>query len=258
MPIGRVIFTARPISELNHPEHNMTESTFVSYKAAQSVTRAVQTRRSLRAFQREPIAAEIVRNILETAARAPSGTNMQPWQVLVLTGKARSRVCQAVCHAFDTERAEHTGEQPYYPDKWFEPYLSRRRKVGWDLYGLLDIKKGDTEKMHVQHRRNFTFFDAPVGLIFTMHRDLATGSWLDYGMYLQNVMLLAREAGLHTCPQAAWSDYHKVIRRCLPIGDHEMVVCGMALGFADPEPIENTLVTDREPVGEFVHFLEDV
>ena len=257
MPMDWVIFTIHPMTEPYRLEQNMTESTFVSYEAAESVTRAVQTRRSLRAFQPKHVAPEIVRQILETAARAPSGTNMQPWQVLVLTGEARDRVCQAVCHAFDTERAEHTGEQPYYPDKWFEPYLSRRRKVGWDLYGLLDIKKGDSEKMHAQHRRNFTFFDAPVGLMFTMHRDLATGSWLDYGMYLQNVMLLAREAGLHTCPQAAWSDYHRVIRRCLPVGDEEVVVCGMALGFADPEPIENTLVTVREPVGEYVRFLDE-
>ncbi len=128
---------------------------------------------------------------------------MQPWQVYVLTGEIRQRVCDAVCHAFDHTPEKHDSEKRYYPKKWFEPFISRRRKVGWDLYGLLGIEKGDKEKMKKQHRRNFQFFDAPVGLIFTIHRDLETGSWLDYGMFLQNIMLLAREAGLHTCPQAA-------------------------------------------------------
>ncbi len=181
----------------------MNTSQYVSYTHSKDVTNAINTRRSLRGFLGDPIPQSIVESVLRTAARAPSGTNMQPWQVYVLTGEIRQRVCDAVCHAFDHTPEKHDSEKRYYPKKWFEPFISRRRKVGWDLYGLLGIEKGDKEKMKKQHRRNFQFFDAPVGLIFTIHRDLETGSWLDYGMFLQNIMLLAREAGLHTCPQAA-------------------------------------------------------
>ncbi|MEM7292787.1 MAG: nitroreductase, partial [Pseudomonadota bacterium] len=148
------------------------------------------------------------------------------------------------------------GEERYYPEKWFEPYISRRRKVGWDLYGLLGIEKGARDKMHAQHRRNFIYFDAPVGLIFTIDRKLAVGSWLDYGMFLQNIMLLAREAGLHTCPQAAWSDFLKPIRSILPLGEEEIVVCGMAIGYADPDAIENSLVTERADTADFAHFFD--
>lgn len=227
----------------------------ISYSASESVSDAVQTRRSLRAFLPDSVSREVIERILLTAARAPSGTNMQPWQVYVLQDEKKQQVCSAVCEAFDSEAAEHTGEVRYYPEKWFEPYLSRRRKVGWDLYGLLDIKKGEKEKTFAQHRRNFVFFDAPVGLIFTIHRDLATGSWLDYGMFLQNVMLLAREAGLHTCAQAAWSDYHRVLNKALPLGDHEIVVCGMAMGVADSSAVENSLLTERAGLDEFVSFL---
>lgn len=233
----------------------MNESKFVSYESSKSVTGAVQTRRSLRAFLPTAVSVETVTTLLTIAARAPSGTNMQPWKTHLLVGRSKENLCEAVCHAYDNERQKHTGEKSYYPDEWFEPYLSRRRKVGWDLYGLLDIKKGDKDRMNAQHRRNFVFFDAPVGLIFTIHKDLATGSWLDYGMFLQNIMLLAREAGLHSCPQAAWSDYHRVIRGVLPVDDNEYVVCGMALGYANPDAVENTLVTERESPGNsvFVH-----
>ena len=189
--------------------------------------------------------------------RDSSGTNTQPWQAYVLKGDALKKLIDASCQAFNTDRESHTSEQPYYPKKWMEPYLSRRRKIGWDLYGLLGIERGEHEKMHNQHRRNFEFFDAPVGIIFTIHRDLVIGSWLDYGMYLQNVMLLAREAGLHTCPQAAWADFHRVIRDVIPeIGEDETVVCGMCLGYADHSAIENTLVTVREDLDDYVSFLK--
>jgi len=234
----------------------MNKDQYVSYQRSESVTRAIETRRSLRAFTSDPVSMAEISRILETAARAPSGTNMQPWNVTVVSGETRQRVCDAVCQAFDDPDIKPQGEKRYYPENWFEPYLSRRRKVGWDLYGLLGIEKGDRDKMHQQHRRNFQFFDAPVGLFFTIHRELATGSWLDYGMYLQNVMLLAREAGLHTCPQAAWADYHSVIRKVIPLEDTEIVVCGMAIGHADPEPVENTLVTTREDLSLFTRFLD--
>ena len=223
--------------------------------AARTVTDAVVTRRSLRAFTDQPVDEQVIKNILTTAARAPSGTNMQPWRVRVLTGESLKRVSDAVLKAYDADEP-YDAEEPYYPDKFFEPYLSRRRKVGWDLYSLLDIQKGDKEKMKAQHRRNFEFFSAPVAAIFTIHRDLNTGSWLDYGMFLQNVMLLAREAGLHTCPQAAFCGYHKSIRSALPLAAEEVVVCGMSIGYADFESIENTLETERAELSEFVDFYQ--
>jgi nitroreductase len=226
----------------------------IDYGQAKTVTDAVITRRSLRAFLDKTVSNAVLKGILDKAARAPSGTNMQPWQVYVVKGESRQRLCSAVCRAFDTEESSHQSQQQYYPHTWFEPYISRRRKVGWDLYGLLGIGKGEREKTHAQHRRNFEFFDAPQGMIFTVHRDLATGSWLDYGMFLQNIMLLAREAGLHTCPQAAWADYHRVVRDVLPINDDEVVVCGLTIGYADSSAIENSLVTERVSADDFAHF----
>jgi nitroreductase len=226
----------------------------VSYDKAVSVSAAVNTRRSLRAFRPTPVPTDMLKVLLDTAARAPSGTNIQPWKTYVVTGDTREQLCKATCAAFDDPDDVHTCQVAYYPEKWFEPYLSRRRRVGWQLYGLLDIQKGDRERSHAQHRRNFVFFDAPVGLVFTVHKDLSTGSWLDYGMFLQNLMLLAREQGLHTCPQAAWADYHKIIRDHLPLSDEEIVVCGMAIGYAAPEAVENTLVTERVTHTENVVF----
>lgn len=219
--------------------------------ASPSVTDAVLTRHSLRAFTDKPVSDSVLQEIFTHASRAPSGTNMQPWQVHLLTGKTLVQVSNSVLNAYDNDEP-FEAEEPYYPDKFFEPYLTRRRKVGWDLYSLVGIEKGDKTKMKAQHRRNFEFFTAPVGAIFTIHRDLNTGSWLDYGMFLQNVMLLAREAGLHTCPQAAFCGYHKAIRVALPLAEHEVVVCGMSIGFADFNAVENSLVTERADFDEFV------
>ena len=227
----------------------------VNYEPSATVTDAVNTRRSLRAFLPEAVPKETIAQILTTAARAPSGTNMQPWKSYVLTGESRQRLCDACCAAFDEQSSDNVSEVRYYPEKWFEPYLGRRREVGWALYNLLGIQKGDRAKTHAQHRKNFQFFDAPVGMIFTIHRDLATGSWLDYGMFMQNVMLLAREQGLHTCPQAAWADYHQAVKDVLQLSDEEIVVCGLALGYADPDAIENSLVTTRVALDEHVTFL---
>lgn len=219
------------------------------------VEEAVGQRRSVRAFKPDPVPRETVERILKIAARAPSGTNMQPWKVQVLTGAAKDRLSAAILNAFDGDE-EHSGEWAYYPKKFRDPYLTRRRKVGWDLYGLLGIEKGDSERMHAQHGRNHLFFDAPVGLIFTIDRDLEIGSWLDYGMFLQNVMVLARSHGLETCPQAAFAPYHKVIRAELGLDEIEAVVCGMSLGYADWDKVENTLVTERAPLEDFVTFRE--
>jgi nitroreductase len=219
------------------------------------VEEAVGQRRSVRAFKPDPVPRETVERILNVAARAPSGTNMQPWKVHVLTGAAKEALSAAILKAFDGEE-EHTGEWAYYPKKFRDPYLARRRKVGWDLYGLLGIERGNFEKTHAQHGRNYTFFDAPVGLVFVIDRDLEIGSWLDYGMFIQNVMVVARSHGLETCPQAAFAPYHKVIRETLGLEEMEAVVCGMSLGYADWSKVENTLVTDRADLSEFVTFRE--
>jgi len=222
------------------------------------VDNAITSRRSVRAFLPRPVPQETVEHILEVASRAPSGTNTQPWKVRVLAGDIRDKLCTAVLDAHDTEGDEeseqHRFSYKYYPDEIPEPYISRRRKLGWDLYGLLNIKKGEREKTHRQHGRNYLFFDAPVGLIFTIDKALEQGSWLDYGMFLENIMVAARGAGLHTCPQAAWVKYHRLIFDILDIPDTEEMVCGMALGFEDETAPENTLRTAREPVSGFASF----
>lgn len=217
-----------------------------------SVDHAITSRRSVRRFLPTPVPREVIADILDAAARAPSGTNMQPWRGYVLTGAARDELCAAVQAVFDAEEPGHRQEVQYYPTTFFEPYLSRRRKIGWALYGLLGIGRTDAAKMRAQHRRNFQFFDAPVGMIFTIHRDLATGSWLDYGMFLQNIMVAARARGLDTCAQAAWTHYHKAIRPVLGLAAEEVVVCGMALGIADPDAPENGLASERVGSEQFM------
>ena len=179
---------------------------------------------------------------------------MQPWYAYVTSGQAKERLHHAVVSAID-DGASADPETPYYPPQFREPYASRRRKIGLDLYGVLGIAKGDKPAMARQFRRNFCFFDAPVGIIFTIDRDLALGSWVDHGIFLGCFMAAARGESLDTCPQAIWMDYHSILRTVLPIPQSEVVVCGMALGYADETAPENTLKTDREPVGTWAHFL---
>ena len=145
-------------------------------------------------------------------------------------------------------------EYEYYPTDWYEPYLGRRRACGWGLYGSLGIQRGEKERMHAQRARNYTFFDAPIGLILSIERRLNIGSWMDLGMFIQNIMLAARGEGLHTCAQAAFANYHRIIRHHVPISDDEIVVCGMAVGYRDPDAPENTWRTDREPVSSFTQW----
>lgn len=225
---------------------------------AAAVDAALTTRRSMRAFLPTPVPRDTVEAILRVASRAPSGTNTQPWQVHVLTGAAKDRLCDRIGAIYEdpAELARHEREYDYYPKAWTSPYLARRRKVGWDLYGLLGIAKTDKEGMHRQHGRNFRFFDAPVGLIFSIDRGMARGSWLDYGMFLQAIMVAARARGLHTCPQAAFTQFHRVIAEELAFRSDQMLVCGMALGYADPAAVENSLVTERAGVSEFARFID--
>ena len=224
-----------------------------------AVDAAITSRHSMRAFLPTPIPRATIEDILRVASRAPSGTNTQPWQVHVLMGAARQRLSDRISaiYANPEELATHVEEYSYYPKKWASPYIERRRKVGWDLYGLLGIAKTDKDRMAQQHGRNYRFFDAPVGLIFSIDRDMQAGSWLDYGMFLENIMIAARARGLHTCPQAAFTQFHRVIAEELSFKPEQMLVCGMALGYADPAAVENGLVTERADLSEFVRFLED-
>ena len=219
---------------------------------------AITTRRSLRAFLPTTVPRQTIEDILAVASRAPSGTNTQPWKVYVLTGESRAELSRRILAAHDdpAERATHSEEYAYYPSEWISPFSDRRRKVGWDLYSLLDIAKTDKARMHAQHGRNYDFFGAPVGLMFTIDRVMRQGSWLDYGMFVQNIMVAARARGLDTCPQAAFTQYHRIISEHIGAGANEQVVCGMSLGFADPDAIENTLVTERDPVNAFTRFLD--
>jgi len=223
-----------------------------------AVDAAITSRRSIRAFLPTPLARETIEEILDVAARAPSGTNTQPWRVHVLTGEAKQALSARIRAAYDDpeERELHSEEYAYYPTEWVAPYIDRRRKIGWDLYGLLGIAKTDKLRMHEQHGRNYAFFDAPVGLIFTIDRIMRQGSWLDYGMFLQNIMVAARARGLDTCPQAAFTPFHRLIEQALKLGPAEMVVCGMSLGHADPAAVENTLVTERVPAAQFTRFVD--
>lgn len=229
----------------------------ITPESTRAVDAAIGSRRSVRAFLPTPVPRETVEDILRVAARAPSGSNIQPWKVTVLTGSARARLSAALLAVHDdpARLAEQREEYAYYPRHWVSPYIERRRKIGWDLYGLLGIEKTDKARMHAQFGRNYVFFGAPVGLIFTIDRILEQGSWLDYGMFLQNIMVAARGRGLDTCPQAAFTPFHAVIARELQLPETEMVVCGMSLGHADPEAVEGRLVTEREPVAGFARFL---
>jgi len=219
-----------------------------------AVDAVMACRHSVRAFLPAAVPHELIAEILAIARRAPSGTNLQPWRVHVLTGATRQRLSDAVCAAYDAQEPGHSAEYNYYPDEFFEPYLARRRRIGWGLYGLLGIEKGDKAKMRTQMRRNYEFFGAPVGLIFSIDRRMGQGGWLDYGMFLQSVMLAARARGLDTCPQVAWLDYHRIIAGVLGFGAQEQLVCGMSLGYADPSAIENSLSTERAALDEFVAF----
>lgn len=219
-----------------------------------TVADTIRSRHSIRAFLPDPVPRATILELLDLAACAPSGVNSQPWQVHVLSGNTRDRVVAALLAEYENPGFEHKGEYDYYPQQWIEPYLSRRRKTGHDLYGLLEIGREDKQKMRAQWARNFRFFDAPVGLIFTLDRRMGQGSLIDYGGFLQTLMIAARAHGLDTCVQAAFCEYHPILHRELDIPDNEMIVCGLSLGYADPAAIVNTLQTGRRPASDFTQF----
>ena len=235
----------------------MTFDPATRHQPCRDADAAIVSRQSIRAFLPDkPVPRETVEEILRVASRAASGTNIQPWKVYVLAGEPKAELTRRILAAFDDpqEAGRHEREYAYYPEKWISPYVDRRRKIGWDMYGLLGIGKGDYEKTHRQHGRNFAFFDAPVGLMITMDRIMERGSLIDCGMFLQGLMIAARARGLDTCPQAAFLDFHRIIADAVGIPDNEMLVCGMSLGYADPQAPINRLVTEREPVEGFATF----
>jgi nitroreductase len=219
----------------------------------QAVDFAITSRRSIRGFLGTPVPLDTVRHLLEVASRAPSGSNIQPWKAHVVTGAALKRLTDALSAAH-FGGAPESREYEYYPVNWRSPYLERRRKVGWQLYDLTGVGRGDREAALRQRGKNYVFFGAPVGLLFAIDRDMEQGSWLDFGMFLQNIMVAARGHGLDTCPQAAIANYPHIVRGQLGIPDSEMIVCGMALGHADPAEPANALVSEREPVDDFTSF----
>lgn len=229
---------------------------------ADPVDRAIESRQSMREFLPTPVPRATIEHLLALASRAPSGTNTQPWKAYVLQGASRDALTGKVCQAYDALRdnpalaAEYREAYDYYPEKWVSPFIDRRRENGWGLYGLLGIGKADKDKMHAQHQRNFRFFDAPVGLMFTVDRVMGRGSLVDYGAFLQSIMVAARGHGLHTCPQAAWNGFAKIILPHIGAGPDEMLVCGMALGYADDTALVNTFQTPRVPAKDFTTWLE--
>ncbi|MBU6193953.1 MAG: nitroreductase [Burkholderiales bacterium] len=230
----------------------------VTGASTQAVEDAIVSRRSVRAFRDQPVPRELIERILNLAARAPSGTNTQPWKVTVLTGASKTALSDKILAAYldPAQRAQHTEAYDYYPAEWVSPYIDRRRKIGWDMYGLLGLTKDNKAGMQEQHAQNYRFFGAPVGLMFTIDRVMGKGSWVDYGMFLQTLMLAARGHGLDTCPQAAFNQFHRIILPHIGAGPDEELICGMALGYADNTPPVAQLKTEREPATGFTRFLE--
>ena len=217
------------------------------------IRKIVTERSSKRNFLPDPVNIDIVKDIIQDASRAPSGTNTQPWKVTCVTGETKKKLTNAVLEAAETGNGSL--EYEYMPSKLKEPYISRKRAVGYALYELYGIKRDDYPARKAAMLRNFEFFGAPVGLFFRMDRELLYGSWLDVGMFMQNVMILARGKGLETCPQQAWCEFGPIVHKVLDIPDDEIIISGMSMGYASKAP-ENTLVSERMPLDDFATFLK--
>ena len=223
---------------------------------------AITSRHSVRAFLDTPVDVQTIKDILAVSSRAPSGTNTQPWKVYVVTGQKRAEMIDRVCAAqIELHQKPELSDQyketfAYYPETWISPFIDRRRENGWGLYGLLNIQKGEKEKMAAQQLRNFQLFDAPVALYFTVNKAMGIGSKMDISMMIQNVMVAAKARGLDTCPQAAWNHFHPIVLDVLNAPDDEELVCTIALGYADPDHIVNTFITPRLSVEDFTVFMD--
>lgn len=216
---------------------------------------ALRARKSVRAFKADPVPREVVEAILEDAARSPSGTNIQPWKVHVVMGPARDRLVAEVLAHRETRPDDSVAEFPNR-GKRKEPYTTRMRTLGKAMYGLIGIPKGDEAAGWEQWGRNYKFFDAPVGLIVTIDKDLGSMSYIDLGIFLQSLMLSATSRGLSTCAQGAWNQFWSATRRVLEVPDDEYIVCGVSLGYEDTSAPVNTLVSEREPVAAFTTWHE--
>ncbi len=217
---------------------------------------AISGRQSVRAFDgTKAVSRNLILRLLQVAGRAPSGSNIQPWQVYVVSGKTQRRISE-VCVGLYLDGNEGQAEYSYYPIHWREPYLARRRATGFGLYGLLGIDKTDTQAVQKYRVTNYQFFGAPIGLFFTIDRDMELGRWLDYGMFLQSLMLCATQHGLETCPQAAFCPYHEPIMRTLGAPTQQMLVCGMSMGYPLEDALINTYRTDRLDARNFSRFLD--
>ena len=214
---------------------------------------ALRARKSVRAFRPDPVPRALVEELLSLASRAPSGTNVQPWKVHVVAGEVRQELEREVLAHRDTMPPDDRAEFPR-SSKRKEPYIGRMRKLGKDMYSLIGIPKGDKEANWTQWGRNYKFFDAPVGLIFTIDKDLDAMSFVDLGMFMQTLMLAAKVRGLDTCAQGAWNNYWSVTRRVLKVPDDEYIICGISLGYADESAPVNSLVSERESVASFATF----
>ena len=219
------------------------------------VIKAIKTRKSIRSFLKKKVLLTEIKKILELASLSPSGSNTQPWNVHVLYGNSLKNFTEEMVKEFIKNGKNLKLERLNYMEKYRSPYLERRRKVGWDLYSLLDIKKGDYKKTLEFHSQNYRFFNAPIGLIFSIEKDLGWMSWLDYGMFMQNISLICRSFGLHSCPQAAWGLVYKKANKLLKLDKNYTVHCGMAIGYSNDKKKVNNLKTEREKIDNFCKFL---
>jgi len=222
--------------------------------ATPTVSEAIATRRSVRGFLPDPVPEAVVREILALASRSASGGNLQPWKVNVLAGEARDRFVATVAEKRKESPFGDGPEYPIYPHPLQEPYHTRRGEVARGMYELAGIERDDKEARMQQMAKNFEFFGAPVGMFISIANNMGPPQYSDLGIFLQSIMLLAREHGLHTCPQEAWSMWGKTIREFTGVPEDHIVFCGVSLGYADAEAPINQLYTERAEVDEFAAF----
>jgi nitroreductase len=219
-----------------------------------SVTEALQRRISVREFKSEPIPEPLLREILSVASRAPSGGNLQPWKVVAVAGAERQAVTDLAMRALAASPEGEQGDRPIYPANLFEPYRTRRYKLGEDMYALLGIGREDKAGRLGRFARNYEFFGAPVGLFFVIDERMGHGQWAHLGMFMQSIALAALERGVSSCMQEAWGAVRVSLKAHFRLPEHDLVYCGMALGYADESAAVNKLRSDREPVDGFATF----
>jgi nitroreductase len=217
---------------------------------------AVDSRIACRAFLDKPVEEKIIRDLIDRAARAASGGNLQPWQVYALAGAPLADIKQKVADYIDGRDPRHDdAEYPIYPKTMWEPYRSRREEHGVQLYGALGIARHDAAGRLAQYKRNFEFFNAPVALFVAIDRHLGPGQWADLGGYIHALMFLARGYGLDTCPQESWARMHRIVRDFVAMPDEQMLFCALAIGYGDRAHPANSFRSPRAAVGEFCRFL---